>query len=98
MAFGVMAFGILTGMVFGVIAIVGAPAFYGVALPAGALGAAVSVLRRMYKGQMKVEYRTRRVMLIMYGALRPFVGGVFGALVFAVFLAGLVPNVARADG
>lgn len=94
MLFGIFGSAIVSGILFGALALAGAPAFYGVAVPAGALGAAVSVLQRMTKGKMRVEYQTRRHLLIVYGALRPVVGAIFGELVFGLFVAGLVPAVA----
>ena len=87
---GVLAMAFVTIIIFVSIHLAHAPAFYGIAVPAGALGATISVLQRMSKSKLKVEYRTERNLLHSYGAVRPFVGAVFGALIFAIFEAGLL--------
>ena len=56
-------------------------AFYGCAF-AGALGAMVSVVARMNASSFKVEYDIGRPTLRRLGAFRPFVGAVFGVVIF----------------
>lgn len=89
---GVGVVAIATVIIF--VALGSKPAFYGVAVPAGGLGATVSVLQRMTTGKLRVDYQTRKGLLLVYGALRPVIGAVFGALVFALFVGGFVPLVA----
>jgi hypothetical protein len=60
-----------------------APAWYMVALPAGGLGAIVSVLQRMAKGNLRLDVHAGREMLAIFGAVRPLIGGVFGIALFA---------------
>ncbi|HYB23661.1 MAG TPA: hypothetical protein VED41_07680 [Solirubrobacteraceae bacterium] len=67
------------------------PAWYGVAFPAGAAGALVSVLQRMSSNRprtrLQLDFNAGQRMLTVYGAVRPFVGGLFGFMIF-VFLRG----------
>ena len=56
-------------------------AFFGCAF-AGALGAMVSVVARMNASSFKVEYDIGRPTLRRLGAFRPFVGAVFGVVIF----------------
>jgi hypothetical protein len=78
------------GIVF---AFTGTKAAYGIALPAGALGAMVSVLQRMSSGKLKLEYEAGRDLLEVFGAVRPFIGAIFGLAVMALLLGGFVPAV-----
>jgi hypothetical protein len=61
-----------------------------VALPAGGIGALMSVLQRMTSGRMRLDVHAGRGMLTFYGAVRPFVGGIFGMAVFVLIAGGLV--------
>jgi hypothetical protein len=67
------------------------PAWYAVAFPAGAAGALVSVLQRMSstssKSRLTLDFNAGQRMLTYYGAIRPFVGGLLGYMIF-VFLKG----------
>jgi hypothetical protein len=65
----------------------GVPAAYGVALPAGAAGALVSVLQRMTSGSLRLDFNAGDQMLSYYGAVRPLIGGLLGYMIF-VFLKG----------
>jgi hypothetical protein len=58
-------------------------AAYGVALPAGGLGAVVSVLQRMSSHRFRLELESTSN-LAVFGGVRPFVGAVFGFLVVAL--------------
>jgi hypothetical protein len=71
----------------------GTSAAYGIALPAGALGAMVSVLQRMSSGKLKLEYEAGRDLLEVFGAVRPFIGAIFGLAVMALLLGGFVPSI-----
>ncbi len=72
----------------------GIKARYGVGVPAGGLGATVSVLTRMTSQRMRLNYETQPRLLSAYGALRPAIGAVFGMVVFALIAGGLVPALA----
>lgn len=65
-------------------------AINGVGLLAGGIGACVSVLQRMTSGTLVLNFQAVDRMLVTFGALRPFVGGVFGLVTFCVLEAGLV--------
>jgi hypothetical protein len=55
------------------------------AFAAGGIGALVSVMSRMTTGRLAVDYDIGRDTLRVFGALRPFIGAVFGlALYFAL--------------
>ena len=71
----------------------GVDAAYGVALPAGGLGAMISVLQRMSSGKLVLDYEAGRDLLEVFGAVRPFIGAVFGLAVMALLLGGLVPAI-----
>jgi hypothetical protein len=66
-------------------------AAYGVAFPAGAAGAIVSVLQRMSSSRpasrLSLDFNAGQQMLTYYGAIRPFIGGLLGFMIF-VFLKG----------
>jgi hypothetical protein len=80
-------------------ALTGTEAAYGIALPAGALGAMVSVLQRMSSGKLKLEFEAGRDLLEVFGAVRPFIGAVFGLALMALLLGGFVPAIkVPADG
>jgi hypothetical protein len=89
------AWGVALGcLVMGAACILGrVPAEYVVALPAGALGAVVSVLQRMTSGNMELDFHAGSRMLTIYGAMRPVIGAVFGMAVFAAIAGGLLPSI-----
>jgi hypothetical protein len=68
------------------------PAWYGVALLSGGLGAIVSVLQRMASGRLRLDYDAGRGMLIVLGAVRPLIGAVFGMVLFAAVDGGWLPS------
>ena len=74
------------------------PAWYCVALPAGAVGALVSVFQRMTSGKLKLDIHTGTWMTVWYGALRPVIGGILGMAVFVLLKGGLLPAIEVAEG
>lgn len=69
------------------------PAFYAIALPAGAIGALLSVLQRMTSGSLRLDVHAGDKMLNAFGLLRPIVGAAFGMALFALITGGLLPPV-----
>jgi hypothetical protein len=65
-------------------------AINGVGLAAGAVGACVSVLQRMTNGTLDLNAQAGHRMILAFGALRPFVGGIFGLVTFFVIRAELI--------
>jgi hypothetical protein len=59
-------------------------AWNGIAAPAGALGASVSVLRRLTAGDLTLDIRAERWMIQVIGGLRPVLGAIFGMAVFCL--------------
>jgi|GEM_PF-3913900 len=99
------------GMIFGVIAIAllcialaivflvrDIAAWYGVALLAGGVGAAVSVLQRMASGQLRLDYDAGPGTLVALGAVRPLIGAVFGLVLFSAVEGGWLPAVQITTG
>jgi hypothetical protein len=78
----------------------GLDAALGVALPAGALGAVISVLQRLTSGSLDLDFRApknRRVWV--FGFVRPWIGGVFGMVIYSLLQSGLLGLNAQApDG
>jgi hypothetical protein len=56
----------------------------------GGLGAMVSVMQRLTKGQLQLPYRASKTEMVLYGFFRPLIGAVFGTLLFVVLRAGLI--------
>lgn len=71
----------------------GTNAAYGIAVPAGSLGAIVSVLQRMSSGKLVLDIDGSRDLLEVFGAVRPFIGAIFGLAVTALLVGGLIPAV-----
>ena len=71
----------------------GTDAAYAVAIPAGSLGAVVSVLQRMNSGKLVLDIDASRDMLEVFGAVRPLIGAVFGLAVTALLIGGLIPAI-----
>ena len=63
-----------------------------VSLAAGALGALISVIQRIQSGTFDLEEQDNvgRPYLLFLGGLRPVMGAVFGAIVYAAFSSGLI--------
>lgn len=98
------------GMLWGMVALLGLcsaiaaafwlsdlPAWYGVAFPAGALGALVSVLQRMTSGSLRLDVHSGSDMLATYGAVRPLVGAILGMVAFVLIAGELLPWVTVSD-
>ena len=62
-----------------------------VTMGAGAVGAIVSVLTRVTRGTLNVDYEAGLKLLLIFGAFRPIVGCVFGVLVYLLKVGGLLP-------
>jgi hypothetical protein len=59
-------------------------AYIGVAFPGGGLGAVVSVLQRLTSGGLEVSYAASPRRLLVFGAVRPWIGATFGMALFAL--------------
>lgn len=92
MLWGVALIALVSLALGGVFAWQGIPAWYAIALPAGALGALVSVLMRMTSGKLTLDVDAGSKMLVMYGVFRPLVGATFGMALFALIKGGLLPG------
>ena len=57
---------------------------------AGAVGALMSVMARMNSGRVRVDWEFGKDTLRTLGALRPFVGGIFGLITFFALKSGVV--------
>lgn len=57
---------------------------------AGALGAIVSVVRRVDASSFAIDYEVGRLCLTGLGMLRPFMGAVFGVALYAAIISGLL--------
>ncbi len=71
----------------------GASAAYGVAVPAGGLGAMVSLLQRMSSGKLKLDFEASRDLIEVFGAVRPFIGAIFGIALTALLLGNFIPAI-----
>jgi len=69
--------------------VVSAPAFVA-SIVFGALGAVTSVFQRMSTGQLVLDFTTSRWQMVALGAFRPFVGAVFGAIVYFGLVGGVL--------
>jgi hypothetical protein len=69
------------------------PAYAGVALISGGLGAIVSVFQRMTSGRLELDYEAAGSLIETFGGVRPFVGAILGVVVVAVVDAGLLPAI-----
>jgi hypothetical protein len=59
-------------------------------LAAGAVGALISVMARMNSGRVRVDWEFGKDTLRTLGALRPFVGGIFGLMTFFALKSGVL--------
>jgi hypothetical protein len=89
MLLGVAGLFVLCALLAGAFYLGDVPAEYGVALPAGALGAIVSVLQRMTSGSLRLDFNAGTTMLTTFGAVRPIVGAIFGMAIFALLKGGV---------
>jgi hypothetical protein len=90
MLWGALALTVLCALIGGLFAWFDTPAWYGVALPAGAAGALVSVLQRMTSGRLQLDIHAGVKLTRAYGAVRPVIGGILGMAVFALIEGGLL--------
>lgn len=77
----------------GAFAIWDIPAWQGVAVLGGGIGAIVSVLQRMASGKLKLDYNAGRRTLEVLGAVRPLVGAVFAVVLFCAIEGGWLPAI-----
>jgi hypothetical protein len=94
-AFMLFLFSLLLGLVFWWR---GADAAYGIALPAGGIGAMVSVLQRMTSRKLVLDVDAGRDLIEAFGAIRPLIGAVFGMALMALLLGGLIPAIDIPEG
>ena len=80
---------VLCGIIGTCFIIFSVPAVTAIALPAGAIGAIISVFQRMHTGKSVADYQTAGDRLRVFGAIRTMIGGVFGMFVFALIASGL---------
>ena len=80
---GLFAIGMLTGASFGTQPLLYTPL-------AAALGAFVSVLARMTRGQLLLSYESGRTIMRLLGLIRPLLGGLLGAAVYVLLAGGLL--------
>jgi hypothetical protein len=57
---------------------------------AAGLGAFVSVLARMTRGQLQLSYESGRTIMRLLGLIRPLLGGLFGPAVYVLLAGGLL--------
>lgn len=76
----------------------GTDAAYGIALPAGGIGAMVSVLQRMTSRKLVLDVDAGRDLIEAFGAIRPLIGAVFGIALMALLKGGLIPAIDIPDG
>lgn len=93
MFWGLVGLLFLCGVLGLAIGIGGVPAWNGVAFLSGGLGAGISVLQRMTRGNLDLDLHAGERMLAIYGAVRPFIGGIFGMVVFVILEGGLAIDV-----
>jgi hypothetical protein len=89
-ALGAVLMVVVCAAVAGIFALGHVQAINGIGLAAGAVGACVSVLQRMTKGTLDLNAQAGHKMIVAFGALRPFVGGIFGLVTFFVIRAELI--------
>jgi hypothetical protein len=71
---------------------------YGVAFLAGGLGAIVSVLQRMGKNRLLISNQGAPELIRVIGAMRPWIGGIFGIVVAAVIQSKILPVISEPEG
>jgi hypothetical protein len=67
----------------------GVDAVYGIALPAGAIGAVVSVLQRMTGRRFRLDLESSGNLAVA-GTVRPMIGSIFGLLIMGLFESNLL--------
>ena len=95
---GLALVGALTGVIAGVFALTDVHFLNLIALPAGAIGAFVSVMQRMSNGKLRIDYRAAGRMLFWFGAARPVLGAIFGMVLFGLVAGNVLPWIAEPAG
>ncbi len=90
---GVGGLALICALIGGCLLALSTPAFYGVAVAAGGIGAMVSLLQRMSSGRLRLDTTGSRDLLVLFGAVRPLIGAVFGIVIAAAILGGLLPAI-----
>jgi hypothetical protein len=98
MARGAFWLGLLCAAMGGCFILADIRAINGVGLLAGAVGACASVLQRMGSDTMELNFQAVNKMLLIFGGVRPFLGGVFGLVTFCVLKAGLISALSLPGG
>jgi hypothetical protein len=88
MLLGTLLVAVVAGVMAGLLELADEDVVYALPLVAGALGAVVSVLQRMTAPNFRMDLESGH--LVAFGAVRPFVGGVFGLLVLGLLEAELI--------
>lgn len=88
-AWGAIAIALLSTLGGWVLYHFGVHAAVAIALPAGAVGAVISVLQRLTSGSLDLDFRAPERRLWVFGFVRPWVGGVLGMVVYALLQSGL---------
>ena len=65
---------------------------------AGAVGALISVMSRLSSGTVRVDWEFGKDTLRTLGALRPFVGAVFGLVTFIALRSGVIADLSNRQG
>jgi hypothetical protein len=60
------------------------PAVLGIAFIGGAIGAVISVMQRLTKGNLELDFREPGRRVRFFGAVRPWIGAVFGLVIYAL--------------
>jgi hypothetical protein len=98
MVLGVGAIGLICAALASIFFIEHVPAFYGVAILGGGIGATVSVLQRMASGSLRLDYDAGDRTLVTLGAVRPLIGAIFGIVLFSAVEGGWLPAIHIATG
>jgi hypothetical protein len=80
---GLFALGLLNGASFANQSLLATPL-------AGGLGAFVSVLARMTRGQLQLSYESGQTIMRLLGLIRPLLGALFGAAIYVLLAGGLL--------
>ena len=91
MLYGTVAVGAVSACLGAALMLTDVSAIYGIAVPAGGIGALVSVFQRMTSGDLKLDFHAGKQMLRLFGGLRPAMGAIFGIALFVIFKGGLLP-------
>jgi hypothetical protein len=91
MAEGAALLGLLCVALAGVFLWQDVRAVNGVGALAGGIGACLSVLERLTRRRLRLDYRSERHFLRLFGGVRPIVGATFGTIAYCVIRADLLP-------